>query len=200
MRLRTEAESRLASLGTDQRRPSDVRGRALDRWRSDIAFGRTWAVDDGRADPPATVTLGPPDADFWGEEDDPYDGVYVAKPITARRTAGRRLGGRLLDRAGTVARSRSLTWLCLDCRRTKTALQRYYADQGFTHVRTEHRRTASPAGWAGGGRGWCGIRTRRSRPGADRRGIRSCAGRRRPVNGPGPGGLRATGPGTEEGR
>lgn len=137
MGLRVEAEQWLADAGIDQWRSPGFRDRALAKWRGEIAEGRTWVVEDSLASVVGTVTLAPPDLDFWRDEDDPYDAVYVAKLITARSTVGQRLGGHILDWVGTVARARGLAWVRLDCWRANTALQAYYLREGFTHVRTE---------------------------------------------------------------
>jgi GNAT superfamily N-acetyltransferase len=137
MGLRIEAEAWLAEAGIDQWRSPGFRDRALAKWQKDIAEGRTWVVEDSRSDMAATVTLAPPDFDFWREEDDPHNAVYVAKLITARAAAGEGLGGRVLDWVGAVARERELKWVRLDCWRANTALQNYYLRESFTHVRTE---------------------------------------------------------------
>lgn len=137
MGLRIEAEEWLAEAGIDQWRSPGFRDRSLAKWRSEIAEGRTWVVEGSLTSVVGTVTLAPPDLDFWRDDDDPYDAVYVAKLITARSTVGQRLGGRILDWVGSVARSRDLPWVRLDCWRANTALQAYYLREGFTHVRTE---------------------------------------------------------------
>ncbi|MGY1437162.1 GNAT family N-acetyltransferase [Streptomyces reniochalinae] len=136
MALRVEAEGWLAAAGIDQWRSPGFRDRALAKWQNDIAHDRTWVVEDG-AGTAATVTLAPPDMDFWREGDDPDNAVYVAKLITGRRAAGQQLGGRVLDWVGAVARDRRRKWVRLDCWRANTALQNYYLREGFAHVRTE---------------------------------------------------------------
>lgn len=137
MALRIEAEHWLAEAGIDQWRSPGFRDRALAKWRNDIKYGRTWLVEDGQRSAAATVTLAPPDLDFWREEDDPEDAVYVAKLITSRKASGQNLGGRVLDWVGSVARGRARQWVRLDCWRANTALQAYYLREGFEHVRTE---------------------------------------------------------------
>ncbi|MEU6965077.1 GNAT family N-acetyltransferase [Streptomyces chrestomyceticus] len=137
MRLRIEAEQWLAKAGIDQWRSPGFRERALAKWRHDIAEGRTWVVVDGQDDVLATVTLARPDMDFWTEEDDPDSAVYVAKLITARQATGLKLGGRILDWVGSIARNQDRPWVRLDCWRDNTRLQDYYLREGFDHVRTE---------------------------------------------------------------
>lgn len=147
MGLRVEAEQWLNEAGIDQWRNPQTRAPALAKWRADVAAGRTWMVQDGDA-VLATITLAPPDRDFWRSSDHPEDAVYVAKLITARAAKGQQLGGQLLDWAGQKACERRKPWVRLDCWRSNTALQDFYISEGFEHVRTEaplHRLS----GWLG---------------------------------------------------
>lgn len=137
MRLRTEAEGWLAAAGIDQWRSPGFRDRALAKWRTDIAEGRTWVAVTSSGDVAGTVTLSDADLDFWADTDAPDSALYVAKLITARRFAGQSLGGRILDWVGDRARERGLPWVRLDVWRSNTKLQNYYVAEGFTHVRTE---------------------------------------------------------------
>ncbi|MFF6852777.1 GNAT family N-acetyltransferase [Streptomyces antimycoticus] len=137
MALRIEAEEWLAAAGINQWRSPGFRDRALAKWKVDIEEGRTWVVPGPEGELVGTVTLARPDLDFWTAADAPDSAIYIAKLITARSAAGRNLGGRLLDWAGGVARSRSLPWLRLDVWRDNARLKQYYLDEGFTHVRTE---------------------------------------------------------------
>ncbi|MCX4417840.1 GNAT family N-acetyltransferase [[Kitasatospora] papulosa] len=147
MNLRIEAEQWLANAGIDQWRNPETRGPALEKWKTDIAAGRTWVVEEqGLA--VATVTLASADRDFWNASDCPDNALYVAKLITARSVSGRNLGGQLLDWVGSQARQRGKSWVRLDCWRTNTKLQEFYLAEGFQHVRTEtpdHRLS----GWLG---------------------------------------------------
>ncbi|MFJ5646346.1 GNAT family N-acetyltransferase [Streptomyces sp. NPDC093223] len=136
MDLRIEAESWLAAAGIDQWRDPATRGPALEKWKRDISSGRTWMVRNGNSTL-GTITLAPPDMDFWAESDAPDDAVYVAKLITSRAAKGMNLGARLLDWAGRQAVSRGKSWVRLDCWRTNRALQEFYLREGFAHVRTE---------------------------------------------------------------
>ncbi|MFC9183319.1 GNAT family N-acetyltransferase [Streptomyces globisporus] len=147
MDLRVEAEQWLDEAGIDQWRNPQTRAPALAKWRTDIAAGRTWMVQEGDAIL-ATITLAPPDRDFWRNSDRPEDAVYVAKLITSRAAKGQRLGGQLLDWAGHKAQERGKAWVRLDCWRSNVALQDFYVGEGFEHVRTEapaHRLS----GWLG---------------------------------------------------
>lgn len=147
MALRLEAEQWLANAGVDQWRNPATRTPALKKWQADIAAGRTWVVED-REDAVATVTLAPPDRDFWNANDQPENAMYVAKLITARSARGRNLGGQLLDWVGIQAQQQGKAWIRLDCWRTNTKLQKFYTGEGFQHVRTEappHRLS----GWLG---------------------------------------------------
>lgn len=137
MALRIEAEEWLAAAGIDQWRSPGFRDRALAKWRTDIEEGRTWVVPGPRREILGTVTLARADRDFWDDDDDPDSAIYVAKLITARAAGGRQLGGRLLDWVGGVARRTEVPWVRLDVWRANERLQRYYLDEGFTHLRTE---------------------------------------------------------------
>ena len=146
MTLRLEAEQWLAAAGIEQWQNPQTRSPALKKWLADIAANRTWVVENEVI--LATVTLAPADMDFWRPSDDPESAVYVAKLITARSAKGRNLGGRLLDWAGSQARAQGKPWVRLDCWRDNLALQRFYENEGFVHVRTEapdHRLS----GWMG---------------------------------------------------
>ncbi|MFI8164125.1 GNAT family N-acetyltransferase [Streptomyces microflavus] len=147
MELRIEAERWLRDAGIDQWRNAATRAPALAKWQTDIAAGRTWLVREAGSIL-ATITLAPPDMDFWRPSDEPEDAVYVAKLITSRAAMGRGLGGQLLDWAGHQARQQQKSWVRLDCWRSNIALQSFYVREGFEHVRTEapaHRLS----GWLG---------------------------------------------------
>ncbi|MFD8118619.1 GNAT family N-acetyltransferase [Streptomyces microflavus] len=135
MALRIEAEGWLAAAGIDQWRNPQTRGPALAKWMTDIEASRTWVIEDQSV--LATVTLAAADMDFWQPDDSPDSAVYVAKLITTRAAKGSGLGGRLLDWAGSQAREQGKPWVRLDCWRDNLALQRFYLDEGFEHVRTE---------------------------------------------------------------
>ncbi|MFI6125376.1 GNAT family N-acetyltransferase [Streptomyces sp. NPDC051064] len=147
MNLRLEAERWLADAGIDQWRNPQTRQPALEKWKTDIAAGRTWVVEE-QGDAVATVTLAPPDLDFWTANDEPDEAVYVAKLITSRSVAGRNLGGQLLDWVGSQARQQGKPWVRLDCWRSNTKLQDFYKGEGFQHVRTEAP-THRLSGWLG---------------------------------------------------
>lgn len=147
MALRIEAEEWLAAAGVDQWRNPATRGPALDKWRTDIAEGRTYVVEDAGAIV-ATVTLARPDLDFWRPEDDLDAALYVAKLITSRAVAGQNVGGLLIDWVAARAREQGRPYVRLDVWRTNTRLQRYYEREGFRHVRTEAP-THRMSGWLG---------------------------------------------------
>ncbi|MFD8263625.1 GNAT family N-acetyltransferase [Streptomyces griseoluteus] len=148
MKLRVEAEEWLATHGIDQWRSPGFRDRALEKWRTDIAAGRTYVVEDGDGGLGGTVTLARPDTDFWIPQDNLDSAVYIAKLITSRGTPGARLGGRIIDWAASVARRAGRPWVRLDCDRANGLLQAYYLDEGFAHVRTEYPEHRL-SGWMG---------------------------------------------------
>lgn len=148
MKLRMEAEEWLAAQGIDQWRSPGFRDRALEKWRTDIAAGRTYVVEDDDGGVVGTVTLARPDTDFWTPQDDLDSAVYIAKLISSRGTTGTRLGGRIIDWAASVARRAGRPWVRLDCDRANSRLQDYYLREGFTHVRTEYPEHRL-SGWMG---------------------------------------------------
>lgn len=104
-----------------------------------------------------TITLTPDAEDgLWTSEELAEPSMFVNKLTVAREYAGQNLGGRLLDWAGAQ-------WLRLDAWTTNEALQRYYLEQGFTHVRTVREGTAVNGGpWVSG---W--LAQRMARPADD---------------------------------
>jgi GNAT superfamily N-acetyltransferase len=73
---------------------------------------------------------------LWTDAEAAEPALYTHKLTVARAYAGRGLGAELLDWAGTRAADIGATWLRLDVWTTNLDLQRYYLEQGFTHVRT----------------------------------------------------------------
>ncbi|MFI0149271.1 GNAT family N-acetyltransferase [Streptomyces globisporus] len=148
MALRTEAESWLASKGSDQWSDREAGARAIAKWHAAIDEGRTWLITDGEDRILGTVSRGPVDRDFWTDADDPETGFYLYKLMVSRDAAGLGIGSLVLDWAGKVAALEGRRWVRIDCWRTAVGLQRYYEGLGFSHVRTEapsHRKS----GWLG---------------------------------------------------
>jgi GNAT superfamily N-acetyltransferase len=120
--------------------------RGIDQWQyparretiaHNIAAGdQCWLVEeDGRVI--GTITIDDcADEEFWRPEDDPDDALYLHRMVTTREVAGREIGSALLDWASRRATSLGKRWVRLDAWRSNSALQRYYADRGFEHVRT----------------------------------------------------------------
>lgn len=153
--LRQEAEQWMAAAGIRQWTP-DYAEYAHDVFVGWVASGAAWVVDTDEGELAATVSVNTePDLDFWGwlparngEHDEIHAALYLGKMIVARKHAGRHLGEAILNWATRRARATGRTWIRLDVRRDNIALQRYYLDRGFRHVRTYHapgRRTES--GW-----------------------------------------------------
>ena len=87
--------------------------------------------------PAATITVDRwANPDLWTPAEAAEPALYAHKLTVARAYAGRGLGAELLDWAGTRAVESGATWLRLDVWTTNHELQRYYLEQGFTHVRT----------------------------------------------------------------
>jgi ribosomal protein S18 acetylase RimI-like enzyme len=140
--LYRDARAWLAAKGTDQwQNPVPER-----RIAQNIDQGTCWVlIDDG--DVIGTVTVDDfADPDFWTEDDNPDDALYVHRSIVRRDHAGQGLGTELLDHASRLAADAGKRWLRLDAWRTNPELISYYKDQGFTHVRTvwpEDRRSGA---------------------------------------------------------
>ncbi|MGW4381083.1 GNAT family N-acetyltransferase [Kitasatospora sp. NPDC004531] len=130
--FRTEAASWLRARGSDQwSRPYPA-----DKLLATIEAGTVFMLWDG-PEIVGTITLTPDAEDgLWtsGELSEPAR--YVNKLTVSRAYAGRDLGGRLLNWAGTRAAGEGAKWLRLDAWTTNERLQQYYVDHGFTHVRT----------------------------------------------------------------
>ncbi|MFD7321408.1 GNAT family N-acetyltransferase [Streptomyces sp. NPDC059875] len=130
--FREEAASWLTALGTDQwRRPYPA-----DKLLATIETGVVFMVRDGAATA-ATITLTPEAEDgLWSDQELAEPSMFVNKLTVARTHSGQDLGGRLLDWAGDRAHRSGAAWLRLDAWTTNAALQRYYLQHGFDHVRT----------------------------------------------------------------
>ncbi|MCT2589371.1 GNAT family N-acetyltransferase [Streptomyces sp. N2-109] len=130
--FREEAAAWLSELGSDQW----TRPYPADRLLATIEAGTVFMVRDG-ASIPATITITPEaEQGLWTDEELAEPSIFVNKLTVARTHAGQNLGGRLLDWAGDRAYRASAKWLRLDAWTTNEALQRYYRQQGFEHVRT----------------------------------------------------------------
>ncbi|MBV2367127.1 GNAT family N-acetyltransferase [Streptomonospora nanhaiensis] len=130
--LRIESETWLHAAGIQQ---WVDRERGIRNLREGVAAGVTYVVDDGGT-VAATLTLNGPDRDFWTDEDDPENALYLYKFIIGPAHRGTGLGDALLDWACAEAEGRGKALLRLDCWRENKSLQRYYLDRGFHHVRT----------------------------------------------------------------
>ncbi|MFE3326056.1 GNAT family N-acetyltransferase [Streptomyces sp. NPDC059176] len=132
--FREEAAAWLTRLGTDQwQRPYPA-----DRLLATIEAGTVFMLIDGETTA-ATITLTPEaEPGLWTEQELSEPSRFINKLTVARTHAGQNLGGRLLDWAGSRAYRDGAKWLRLDAWTTNEALQRYYLQQGFEHVRTVH--------------------------------------------------------------
>lgn len=140
--FREEAAAWLTQLGTDQwQRPYPA-----DRLLRTIQAGTVFMVLDGDATA-ATITLTPEaEEGLWTEQELGEPSMFINKLTVARTHAGQNLGGRLLDWAGDRAHQAGAKWLRLDAWTTNEALQRYYLQQGFEHLRTVREGERSMAG------------------------------------------------------
>jgi GNAT superfamily N-acetyltransferase len=156
MGLLDEAVEWLAGLGLDQWQ--DNRDRQRTHVETDLAEGTVFVVEHlDRVI--ATITVDQfADADFWRENDDIRDALYVHRMAVARDEAGIGLGSAMLDWAGGRAERFRRSWLRLDAWSTNDKLHFYYEQLGFTMVRNtpvEGRGSgalfARPAGYRHGG-------------------------------------------------
>ncbi|MCM2391337.1 GNAT family N-acetyltransferase [Streptomyces albipurpureus] len=130
--FREEAAAWLSELGSDQwSRPYPA-----DRLLKTIESGTVFMVRDGDITA-ATITLTEEaEEGLWTADELATPSMFVNKLTVARTHSGRNLGGELLDWAGDRAHRLGAMWLRLDAWSTNGALQRYYLNQGFEHVRT----------------------------------------------------------------
>ncbi|MDG4794590.1 GNAT family N-acetyltransferase [Micromonospora sp. WMMD1082] len=140
-RLQSDVVRWLATRGLDQWQSVESNDRQTpERMQKRIAdaIGRGECfvlTDDSRI--VATVIIDElADPEFWQDEDDPGDALYVHRMIVSRNYAGRGIGENLVDFALRLARKRGKKWLRLDAWRTNPALHEYYRQLGFDHVRT----------------------------------------------------------------
>ncbi|MFJ9905050.1 GNAT family N-acetyltransferase [Streptomyces sp. NPDC101152] len=142
LEFREEAAAWLRDLGSDQwSRPYPA-----DKLLATIEAGTVFMLRDGHTTA-GTITLTPDAEDgLWTDEELTEPSMFVNKLTVAREYAGQNLGGRLLDWAGDRARRAGARWVRLDAWTTNDALQRYYLQQGFTHVRTVREGTAVNGG------------------------------------------------------
>lgn len=138
--LHREATEWLKSKGLDQWQPRPDGKQTPERVRAAIARSIErqecyLAFDDG--EPVGTITVDTyADPEFWTDEDQPDQALYVHRMIVRRSHAGRGIGEVLLNFAGQLAAKSDRRWLRLDAWRTNTALHDYYRRMGFQHVRT----------------------------------------------------------------
>jgi GNAT superfamily N-acetyltransferase len=135
--FRDEASRWLSARGIDQWSspwPSD--DLMAEGMLRNIKAGETFIVWDNKT-PAATITVDQwANPDLWTPAEAAEAARYVHKLTVARAYGGRGLGAVLLDWAGSRAADSGASWLRLDVWTTNQRLQRYYLEQGFTHVRT----------------------------------------------------------------
>ncbi|MER6184687.1 GNAT family N-acetyltransferase [Streptomyces sp. NPDC001652] len=130
--FREEAAAWLRVLGSDQwSRPYPA-----DKLLATIEAGTVFMLRDGHTTA-GTITLTPDAEDgLWTDAELTEPSMFINKLTVAREYAGQNLGGRLLDWAGDRAQRAGARWIRLDAWTTNDALQRYYLEQNFTHIRT----------------------------------------------------------------
>jgi len=132
LNLRRYAEGWLRAAGIEQWTDHERGARVI---RAGIDDGVTHVVQDQAGTIVASLTLNGPDPDFWTQADKPETGLYLYKFMIGKQARGTGLGEALLDWACEQAEQRGKRWLRLDCWRTNTSLQAYYARRGFELLR-----------------------------------------------------------------
>lgn len=107
------------------------------RIRRGIKLGRTWMVE-GTEGLIGTVSYGRGgNKKLWKQRERNQPAVYVSRLIISRRHSGKAIGAALIDWAGQRgARAWGALWIRVDVWTTNNALQNYYLELGFEHVRT----------------------------------------------------------------
>ena len=95
-----------------------------------IAEGKVWVAHAPNGAVAGTFRVEWDDDDFWPGA---RDAVHVYTLATNPAFRGRRIGERMLDWAGVVARAANKTWIRLDCRADNPALLDYYTACGFRY-------------------------------------------------------------------
>jgi GNAT superfamily N-acetyltransferase len=134
--LRRYAEAWLRTAGIEQWTDHERGARVI---RSGIDDGVTYAVTDPTGTLVASLTLNGADPDFWTPDDQPDSALYLYKFMIGPERRGTGRGDALLDWACQQAELRGKQWLRLDCWRTNTGLQDYYARRGFHLLRVVER-------------------------------------------------------------
>jgi protein-tyrosine phosphatase len=91
--------------------------------------GEVYSIEDEAGTMLGTLTLQWEDLPFWGPR--PPDAGYVHRLAVRREHAGRSIGRRALEWAGTQTRARGRPFLRLDCLVESTRLHQYYGAAGF---------------------------------------------------------------------
>ncbi|WP_327072004.1 GNAT family N-acetyltransferase [Kitasatospora sp. NBC_01302] len=143
--FRSDAAAWLATLGSDQWStdfPSDHIAQSI---RAREVFV---VRESAEAELAATITLDKAaDPLLWTPRELQDDALYVHKLTVDRGFAGRDLGVQLLDWAGDRAARCGARWLRLDAWTSNTRLHKYYAEQGFRHVRAVLDPEVGGSGW-----------------------------------------------------
>lgn len=107
------------------------------RIRRGIKLGRTWMVE-GNEGLVGTVSCGRGgNKKLWKQRERNQPALYVSRLIVGRRHSGKAIGASLIDWAGQRGvRAWGALWIRVDVWTTNNALQNYYLEQGFEHVRT----------------------------------------------------------------
>jgi GNAT superfamily N-acetyltransferase len=92
--------------------------------------------------PIGTITLQTSDMDYWGVNST-SDALYVHKLAVNRDYAGKKIGAKMLEWSGQLARSMSKEFLRLDCDAGDRKIRDYYEKLGFTYLRD----VPAPFGW-----------------------------------------------------
>jgi predicted N-acetyltransferase YhbS len=134
--MRQEASDWLAQQGIDQWATAWPTPQAQsERILSSIRAGETWMVRDGNEATAATVALDTfSDPRLWTPEEQRQPSMYLHRLIVRRKYSG--LGADVIEWACRRAGDLGNNWVRIDVWTDNIGLHRYYARQGFQHVRT----------------------------------------------------------------
>lgn len=145
LRYRQEAASWLQAKGIDQWSNAFPEEHIL----ASIKGGNVYLIKDG-ASTAATVTLdNEPEPGLWTKEELQEPCMHLHKLIVSRSYAGRELGHRILDWASDRTARAGGLWVRINVWSSNIALQEYWRNQGFEHVRTVRGGGVGNAGVAG---------------------------------------------------
>ena len=131
--LRLDAEKRLADMGIRQWYDTEG-GLAVIRAYTDA--GDMYIIRDGPRSIGCFALSERYDEDWWGDDPDRDNCLYLGKAITASYMKNRGVGRFTVDYATRVTRAAGLRAVRIDCWRERPGLQAAWHRLGFSYLRT----------------------------------------------------------------